>query len=87
MVEAVIDTCIKTVVQFHYVLYRFCTGRGAGIAILELKHAQELASVDQDPLLLVFLYVSKAYVNPYRVDIKLTQVAYGAGPKLQGLLA
>ena len=42
---------------------RFCAGKGAGTAILELKLAQELASVDQDPLLLVLLDLRKAYDN------------------------
>ena len=60
VVEAVIDTCIKTVVQFHDVLHRFCAERGTGTIIMELKLAQELVSVDQDPLFLVFLDLRKA---------------------------
>ena len=31
-----------------------------GAAIVELKFAQELASIDQEPLFLVFLYIRKA---------------------------
>ena len=37
VVDAVIDTLIKSVVQFHDVLHGFCAGRWAGTAILELK--------------------------------------------------
>ena len=55
-----IDTHIKKVVQLHYVLHGFHAGRGAGTTIMELKLAQELASVNQDPLLLVFLDLNKA---------------------------
>ena len=48
--EAVIDTQIKSVVQVHNVLHKFCARRGRGTAIMELKVAQELESVYQDPL-------------------------------------
>ena len=58
--EAVIDNRIKTVVQFHDVLHGFCVGRGTRTVIMELKIAQELESVDQDPLLLVLIKVTKA---------------------------
>ena len=34
LVEAVIDTRIKPVVQFHDVFHRFSAGRGAGTAIM-----------------------------------------------------
>ena len=50
VVEAVIDTRIKSVVQFHNVLQGFCAGRGAETAIMELKLAHDLESVDQDTL-------------------------------------
>ena len=64
VLEAVIDIRIKTVVQFHDVLHGFCGGRGMGTTIMELKLAQELASVDQDPLFLVFFNLRKAYKKP-----------------------
>ena len=37
VVEAMIDTLIKTVVQFHDVLHEFCAGMGTEAAIMELK--------------------------------------------------
>ena len=43
MAETVIDTRIKKVVQFHYVLHGFHTGRAEGTAIMEIKLAHELA--------------------------------------------
>ena len=44
--EVAIDNRIKTVVQFHDVLHVFCEGRGTGTAIMDIKLAQGLASVE-----------------------------------------
>ena len=41
--------------RFHDVLYRIFAGRRTEKAIVELKPAQDLESVDQDPLFLAFL--------------------------------
>ena len=38
--EALIYTRIKTVVQLHDLLHRFCARRGKGTSIMELKIAQ-----------------------------------------------
>ena len=51
LVERVIDTCIKAAVQFHDVLHGFHAGRREGTAIMELKLAQDLESLYQDPYL------------------------------------
>ena len=59
VVGEVIDNHIKSVVQFYNVLHGFYAGRGTGTAIMELKLAQQLASVDQDPLFLVFIELQK----------------------------
>ena len=40
VVEAIIDKCIKNVVTFHDVLHGFCSERGMGTAIIELKLVQ-----------------------------------------------
>ena len=56
---AVIDTRIKKAVTFHDVLHGFHIGRGMGTSIMELNIAQDLASVDQDPIFLVFLDLQK----------------------------
>ena len=55
IVEAVISTWVKMAVQFHDVLHGFCARRGMGVAIMELKMAQDMYSIDQDPFLLMFL--------------------------------
>ena len=46
---------------FHDVIHGFTVYRGTGTAIIELKLTKEMASVDQDPLFLVFLVLRKAY--------------------------
>ena len=53
VVESLIDTCLHTILQLHDDLHGFRSGRGMGTAIIELKLAQELASIDQSPLFLV----------------------------------
>ena len=55
VVEALIDTHLQASLHMHDILYRFRSRRGTWMAIMELKLAQELASIDQSPLLLVFL--------------------------------
>ena len=87
VVEAVIDTRIKTVVNFHDVFHRFCAGRGMGTTVLELKTTQGLASVYQEPLLLVLLDLIKAYANLDRGWLLQKMSGYGVGPKIKGLLA
>ena len=87
VVEAVIDTRINTVVQFHDVLHGFCAGRGTGTSIMELKITQELESVDQYSLFLVLFDLRKAYNNLYLGRLIQTLAGYGAVPKLRGLLA
>ena len=52
VMEAIIDTCIKKFKNVHDALHIFCAWRGMGTAIMELNIAQDLASVNQDPLLL-----------------------------------
>ena len=59
----------------------------AGTAIMDLKIAQELASVEQYPLFLVFLDIRKACDNLDRGWLLQTLVGYGEGPKLRSLLA
>ena len=51
VVEGVIFARVKASVQFHDVLHGFHAGRRAGTTIMELKLAQDLESVYQDPYL------------------------------------
>ena len=54
---------------------------------MELNFTQHLASVDQELLLLVFLYIIKANNNLYSGRILKTLEGYRVGPKMQGILA
>ena len=87
VVNAVIDTHIKTAVQFHNVLHRFRAGRGVRTATIEIKFSQEFSSVDQDPLFLVFLDPRKAYDKNTCERLLHMPAGYGAGPKIWDLLA
>ena len=60
VVEAIVDTGMKTTMKFHDILHGFRDCRGMGTATMEIKMAQELASIDQDPLLMVFLDLWKS---------------------------
>ena len=82
----VIDTRIKKAVTFHDVLHGFHIGRGMGTSIMELKLAQDLASVDQDPIFLVFLDLRKSYDNLYHGYLLQTLDGYGVGTNIQVIL-
>ena len=85
--EVIIDTRINMAAMFHDVLHGFFAGRGTWIVITELNLAQELSSVDQEPLLLVLLDLIKAYEKLYRGRLLKTLEGYGEGPKMWGILA
>ena len=61
LLEAIFDTLVKKAVHFHDILHGFRAKRGTGTAILEVKLAQGLASIEQVPLFLIFLDLHKAY--------------------------
>ena len=77
---------MRASISFHNILQGFRVGRGMGTAILDLKLSQELASVNRDPLLLVFMDLHKAYDTVERGCLLITPEGYGAGPHLIGLL-
>ena len=56
------------------------------MSIMELKLAQELASIDQDPLFLIFLDLRKDYGTMDRDRILITLEGYGVGPWMCGIL-
>ena len=56
------------------------------MATMELNLAQDFSSIDQDPLLLVFLDLRKAYDTTGWEGLIITLKGYGAGPRLCGLL-
>ena len=87
VVGSIIDTCIKKAVTFHDFLNGFRAGGRTRTAIMELKLAQELESVYQDLLFLVFLDLRKAYDNLYCGRLLKTLEGYWVGPKMRVVLA
>ena len=61
LVSRVLDTRIKTAIDFHDCLHGFRAKRGTGTAIIEAKLLQQLATIDQAPLYKIFLDLKKAY--------------------------
>ena len=53
---------------------------------MELNLTQELASIYQSSLFLVFLYLRKAYDTVVQERLLPTLEGYGAGPRLCGIL-
>ena len=86
VVEAIIDTRIKTAVIFNDVLHGFRACRGTETAIVEIKMSRKLASINQDPLSLVFLDLRKVYNTLYHGRLLQTLGGYGADLKVWGIL-
>ena len=59
VVEALINTRIRVILQFHDVLHGIRDRRGTGTAIVELKLYQEIYRIYQDPFFLVFQNLRK----------------------------
>ena len=55
VVHNIIDTRLKACITFQIVFHGFQAKRRTGMTIIEIKLAQELASIDQDPLFLVLI--------------------------------
>ena len=76
VVEALIDNCLRAILQMHDVLHRFMTEIWTGTATMELNLAQELSKIDQDPLFLVFLDLRKAYNTVDQECLLITMEGY-----------
>ena len=87
MAEDSINNNLKACITFHDVLHILCAVRGTGTAILDIKLSQELTIINQEPLLLVFLDLRKAYETLDQGSILMTLEGYGAGPHMCGILA
>ena len=61
VVKAIIDTHLYFSIHFHNVLPRFRTGGGTRTSTMEINISQDLDSIYQDPLFLVFLDLRKSY--------------------------
>ena len=87
VVGDIIDTRLKACIIFHAALHGLCVGRGRDMAILELKLDQDLYRIYQDPLLLMFLDLYKAYDTLDWDHLLKTMEGYGIGPHLCRILA
>ena len=87
VVDVIIDTRLRSNFHLHDVLHGLCAGRVTGTDILELNLTQELARFEQDPLLLVFLDLRKAYDTVDWGRLLANLEVYGAGPHMCKLLA
>ena len=84
--ESIIYTRLKASVRPLDVLHDFRAGRGTGTEILELNMVQELAIVEQDTLLLVFLDLWNAYNTVDRGLPPEMLEEDGTGPQMCRLL-
>ena len=60
VLERVMDARLKCV-PLHDALHGFRPGRSCGTGIMEVKLAQQLASLEQSPFFRIFLDLKKAY--------------------------
>ena len=79
VVEALIHTHLRASLQFHDVLHGFQDGRWTGTSTMYLKLAQEIPSIDHNPLLLVFLELQNNYETMERDPLIQILEGYGAG--------
>ena len=86
VVGALINTGLCASLQMQGVLHGFSPGRGTRTSIMEIKLAQDLASIEQDLLFLVLLDLRKTYDTVDRDHLLITLEGYGAGPRICGLL-
>ena len=87
VVDAIIDTRLRSSIHFYYVLHRFRAGRGVETATMELKLFQELSRIKQDPFFLVFINLRKSYNTLDRGRLIRNLEGYGAVPHMCDLLA
>ena len=60
-VEAILNLRLIASITFYNLLHRFWAGRGTGTATLEDKLLQQLASLREEVLYVIFLYLHKEY--------------------------
>jgi hypothetical protein len=69
-------------IEFHPCLHGGLPKRGAGMATIEAKLAQQLAWIEQEPLYQVFIDLRKAYDHLDWERCLAIMTRYGVGPKL-----
>ena len=87
VVEDIINTCLKECITLYYILHGFHVGRITGVAIMELKLTNDLATITQYSLFLVLLKLFKAYDNLDWDYLLTTLDGYIAGPHMCRILS
>ena len=61
LIDIIMDTQLTTAIRLQEFLHGFIARKGTPTASVQVKLSQELASMEQEPLFLVFLDLRKAY--------------------------
>ena len=61
VVAAILHCLLTTAITYHNALHGFWAGRGTGTATLEAKLLQQLASMREEVLYVIFLDLTKAH--------------------------
>ncbi len=85
VVEHIMDRRLN-VLPLHEALHRCQIGHGTGTGILEVKLAQQLAHLEQEPFYRVFLDLKKAFDAMDRERCLLILGGYGTGPNMVRLI-
>ena len=86
VVAVILNRCFTYSITFHDVLHGFRAGRGTGTATLEAKLLQQLASMREEVLYVIFLDLTKAYDAFDRSRCLDILEGYGVGPSARRLL-
>jgi len=86
LMEAIIDTRVKEVIEFHDCLHGFRSGRGTDISIIEAKLIQQLAAIAGEALFECFIDLRQAFDSvDHEASLTILEDR-GAGPNLLRLL-
>ena len=86
LIDIIMDTRLTAAIRLQEFLHGFVARKGTPTASIQVKLAQELASVEQEPLFLVFLDLRKAHNTVDRPRALQTYREYGMGPRMCRLL-
>ena len=82
----ILNRRLTTSITFHDFLHFFREGRGTGTATLEAKLLQQLASLREEVLYVIFLDLHKAYEALDRYRCLEILEGYDLGPRSRRLL-
>ena len=82
----IIHLRLSAAIEFHPGIHAFRRRRGTGTALLEAKLLMQQAIRDGNPLIQVFMDLSKAYDMLDRTRLMDIMAGYGVGPHLRCLL-